>query len=221
MTKNRAFALLFFSFMLIIGSVLAAEIKDQPLTSGSGLSGQVNIDANTLYPNGHSCSSDTECYSGHCAADYDGTGKWCATTNYCAHNGTVTYSNGSKTCYGNYKKTCTSGSWVSELCSASCSNGECSGGTVCGNGQCESGETCSSCSTDCGVCSTSGGVSGGAGGGGGGGGGNSSEGTDTTDQNASSTEGVTGDQKASSTEEENTKLLSHRSPCVSQILTQT
>jgi len=49
-------------------------------------------------------------------------------------------------------------------------------GAFCGDGVCNNGETCSSCSQDCGACSTGGGGGGGSGGGGGG----SSSGTTTS-----------------------------------------
>lgn len=163
MKKTRAFAL-FISFILILGIVLAAEYTgtlgpDQ--NTDVAFEGTVQTEGDAYLANGVSCTADSQCNSGHCAADYDGDGNWCATANYCAHNGTVTYANGSTTCYGNYKETCTDGNWVATLCSASCENGECTGGTVCGDGTCESGETCSSCPSDCGTCPSEEAISGG------------------------------------------------------------
>ncbi|MFH1234925.1 MAG: hypothetical protein V1493_04925 [Candidatus Diapherotrites archaeon] len=149
----------------------AAEITGTigpDINSQSGLSGNVNIDGNALYPDEHTCVLDSDCNSQHCAADYDGDGNWCAAATSCAHDGTIS-TDGTKTCYGIYKEVCTSGSWIATLCS-SCSGGECSGGTTCGNSSCESGETCSSCAADCGACSTPCTNCGGGGGGGGGGG---------------------------------------------------
>jgi hypothetical protein len=116
------------------------------------------------------CDSNEECISNNCASDYTGSGKWCAPSGDCSHDG-VTYSNGATTCDDSTKETCDNGVWNGNVCSNGCSNGDCTtpysgggsvgGGTlsvfsgaikivaVCGNGICDYNETCSNCPKDC------------------------------------------------------------------------
>ena len=88
----------------------------------------------TTKPAGCGCAGDSECQSGYCKADYDGTGKWCAGPSQCAHNALL-YGSGSYSadCYDNGSKArCDNGNWASESCGAntdctdySCQSGDC------------------------------------------------------------------------------------------------
>lgn len=83
-----------------------------------------------LYPDGSSCTVDSDCSSGHCSFDYDGTGKWCCSSTQCAHDG-VCENSGS--CSDTY--VCSTGSWVNH-----CNNGiqDCGEADVdCGGTDCE------------------------------------------------------------------------------------
>ena len=76
--------------------------------------------------NKQACTSNSECNSGNCAADYDGEGSWCAPSGYCASNYNVSYTNGYILCSdSSTKQTCSSGIWTSQACSAGCSAGAC------------------------------------------------------------------------------------------------
>ena len=74
---------------------------------------------------GSSCTSNSDCSSGNCAPDYDGSGSWCSPSNNCAAEGFINYVSGSSTCYNSNKQTCSSGSWSQTTCSNGCSSGEC------------------------------------------------------------------------------------------------
>ncbi|MEA3343876.1 MAG: hypothetical protein U9Q92_06975, partial [archaeon] len=97
--------------------------------------------------NGQVCSLDGECCSGHCAADYDGSGKWCEPPASCAHD-TDEYLNGAKApdCYtdGCSEWYCNFGFWNTSNCgSYACSEGNCSGtcSQICG-AFCDEGSDC-------------------------------------------------------------------------------
>ncbi len=136
MDRLRASALLFFILVLGIAFVRAAEITGTigpDENSQSGLSGTEGPEGNAYLANGTECDTNSQCYSNNCSADYDGIGKWCAASGYCAHNGDVTsYSNGSKVCSNSTTlQTCTNGIWTASTCSGSCKNGQCvSGGAA-------------------------------------------------------------------------------------------
>ncbi len=75
------------------------------------------------------CSLDGDCCSGHCAADYNGTGKWCEPPTSCAHEG-VEYLNGviAPDCFtdGCSEWHCNSGTWSTADCgSYTCFAGSC------------------------------------------------------------------------------------------------
>lgn len=72
-----------------------------------------------------SCTANAECNSGNCAADYDGSGSWCAPANYCSHDYLTTYASGSTLCDSSVLRTCSSGSWSGQTCSNGCSGGAC------------------------------------------------------------------------------------------------
>ena len=134
MYAKRAFAPLFiilysiFLASLVFGAEVSGTIGDE--NAHAGASGDVKIGGDAYLNNGAACTSDSECYSSHCASDYDGNGSWCAPATSCAHDGTI-YADGESTCYGaQIKETCTSGSWVAETCSGSCENGACVGGAT-------------------------------------------------------------------------------------------
>jgi PGF-pre-PGF domain-containing protein len=75
--------------------------------------------------NGANCTYNSGCSSNNCASDYDGTGKWCAPENYCAHDN-VTYANGASVCSdSSTKKRCVNSNWSSLACSSGCSGGSC------------------------------------------------------------------------------------------------
>lgn len=115
---------------------------------------------------GNSCSTDSDCCSGYCKADYDGTGKWCANSNQCAHDGVI-YASGaypSSECYSPSERArCNAGNWEGNFCGAdsnidncrytdySCSdsNNSCSSQTVtCGPGEATQSKTsCTSVTT--------------------------------------------------------------------------
>ena len=75
--------------------------------------------------NGSVCTTSSECSSGNCASDYDGSGSWCAPAGSCASNGFVNYPSGSTTCYSNNQVVCSTGTWSTTTCSNGCSAGEC------------------------------------------------------------------------------------------------
>ncbi|MCD6246856.1 MAG: carboxypeptidase regulatory-like domain-containing protein [Candidatus Diapherotrites archaeon] len=134
MYAERAFAPLFiilYSILLaslVLGAEVSGTIGDE--NAHAGASGDVKIGGDAYLANGYACTADWECYSGHCASDFDGSGSWCAPATSCAHDGTI-YADGESTCYGTrIKETCTSGSWVAEACSGSCENGVCVGGAT-------------------------------------------------------------------------------------------
>jgi hypothetical protein len=61
----------------------------------------------SCFVNGQTCSLNSECCSGYCKADYDGSGKWCANSDQCVHDGVIYNSN---SCSGSY--VCIAGNWV-------------------------------------------------------------------------------------------------------------
>jgi len=136
MRKNRGFTPLYIFLCLIflISHTMAAEVSGTlgpDENQHAGFRGEVKLPGDAYLANGAACDENWECYSSHCAWDFDGSGKWCAQSGYCAHDGNVSYSNGSKTCYGaNILATCSNGSWSLETCSGSCSNGACVGGAT-------------------------------------------------------------------------------------------
>lgn len=93
--------------------------------------------------NNCTCTGGTECYSGNCATDYDGSGQWCAPATNCVHSTTATcdaicygYTNGTYApdCYdaGN-RWHCNSGTWQASSCGTDtacrdyyCNSGSCS-----------------------------------------------------------------------------------------------
>ena len=79
--------------------------------------------------NGQACATDGECCSGHCAEDYDGTGKWCEPPASCAHDA-VEYLDGlnAPDCFDACaERYCNSGNWDAPDCgSYTCSLGSCS-----------------------------------------------------------------------------------------------
>lgn len=134
MYEKRAFAPLFIILCsillasLVFGAEVSGTIGDE--NAKAGISGDVKVSGDAYLDDGAACSADWECNSGHCASDFDGSGKWCAPVTSCAHDGTL-YSNGASTCFGTQiKETCTNGSWVAEACSGSCTNGACVGGAT-------------------------------------------------------------------------------------------
>ncbi|MBN2067636.1 MAG: S8 family serine peptidase [Candidatus Diapherotrites archaeon] len=107
--------------------------------------GGIKTDSTTVtayYPNDHSCSSNSECYSDNCSSDFDGSGKWCCASSSCAHDGTC-YSSGQKQCYGNIVETCSSGSWQQEDCTTKDSTDSDGGNFPLLFGQCFDYTTCS------------------------------------------------------------------------------
>jgi hypothetical protein len=105
---------------------------------------------------GESCTTSTECTSGSCAPDYDGSGRWCAPSGNCTHSGVATCDS---TCYGYVKgeiapdcgastalRNCTGGSWTQLNCPVCGSRPPCIGRLGCQAG------TPAACT---GVCSTS------------------------------------------------------------------
>lgn len=109
------------------------EVFDPPL-------GGVNTSGNYVWANishlsdfgvggkledGSICTSNSDCSSNNCAADYDGSGSWCAPSGNCASNGFVNYPTGSTTCYNSNQETCSSGTWSETVCSEGCSSGQC------------------------------------------------------------------------------------------------
>ncbi|MFH0862080.1 MAG: LamG-like jellyroll fold domain-containing protein [Candidatus Altiarchaeota archaeon] len=84
-------------------------------------------------PDGITCTDDSECSSGHCAIDYDGSGSWCAPAAMCAHNATAPGSCGpgcmvnpgaiASVCAGAASLwNCTNGAWAATNCST-CGSG--------------------------------------------------------------------------------------------------
>lgn len=93
------------------------------------------------------CQTDTACKSGHCKADYDDSGNWCAEASKCVHNNQV-YNSGdfSEECYSASERVkCTNGIWSVTGCGTntacatySCKAGQCkttynNTGTQCNN----------------------------------------------------------------------------------------
>lgn len=77
------------------------------------------------------CNTTADCSEYNCFLDYDGTGPetsngWCypSSTTSCMDDGTWE-ANGYKVCYGDYLKTCSSGSWSSATCEHGCANATC------------------------------------------------------------------------------------------------
>ncbi len=99
-------------------------------TTVIGLYGYIKAN-NSKY---HPCSSNADCYSNNCAADYTGS-KYCADTNVCVHrlSGDTLATNYKNGDYGpdckdsthNWK--CDNGVWVAHACSSGneCKNGNC------------------------------------------------------------------------------------------------
>lgn len=85
--------------------------------SDYGIGGQKGVNS--------SCTSDSECESGNCASDYDGSGSWCAPVGNCAHDYDTGTENGDAVCNGDYREVCFSGSWTEDYCSRGCSSGTC------------------------------------------------------------------------------------------------
>ena len=135
MHAARPFIPLFIILCLLLVPCIgmAAEVSGTlgpDTNTQAGLSGNTQVSGTAYFANGVPCSSDSDCYSGHCASDFDGNGAWCAPATSCAHNGTI-YANGSSLCYGTTtKETCINGSWVAEICPGSCENGVCVSATV-------------------------------------------------------------------------------------------
>ncbi len=75
--------------------------------------------------NNVSCTASDECNSGNCAADYDGSGAWCAPSGYCSHDYSISYAAGSALCDVSVLHTCSSGAWANQSCSNGCSSGAC------------------------------------------------------------------------------------------------
>ncbi|MBI2970829.1 MAG: S8 family serine peptidase [Candidatus Aenigmarchaeota archaeon] len=75
--------------------------------------------------NSVACSSSDECNSGNCAADFDGSGGWCAASGSCAHDYSIAYQHGTSVCDSSTLRSCSSGTWSSTACSSGCSNGAC------------------------------------------------------------------------------------------------
>ncbi len=77
------------------------------------------------------CTKDSDCLSGICEADYDGTGKWCGSGDECFHDGRV-YQEGafSVDCWDtNNRAQCKAGQWTKVNCGANTCSGECGGAT--------------------------------------------------------------------------------------------
>ncbi|MBI3033592.1 DUF853 family protein [Candidatus Woesearchaeota archaeon] len=79
---------------------------------------------NGLISNGNPCSTNSQCETGNCGADFDGSGSFCAQAGGCAHDGT-SYNSSQTTCGGDTKWTCSSGAWSSTSCANGCSSGAC------------------------------------------------------------------------------------------------
>ncbi len=132
-----------------------SELSEHILTCGTA-GGMYCTASNTWMaakPNGCSCSNGSECDSGACKNDYDGSGSWCADNDQCAHNAAI-YDSGetSADCYDNSNQAlCSDGNWNTSSCGTdtSCTNYYCQNGS-CGvshyntSTQCNSSWTCSS-----------------------------------------------------------------------------
>jgi hypothetical protein len=104
-----------------IGGMNANE-PEQICTSGGYT--YLNLTASKL-ADGQECVSNSDCTSDNCAADYDGSGKWCAPSGNCAHDNITNYTTGATVCYDSTKETCGNGLWIAEVCSYGCSDGNC------------------------------------------------------------------------------------------------
>ncbi len=97
---------------------------DDPQCSGDhtcDASGQCKVKG------GAACEKDEDCADGVCKADFDGTGKWCASINQCVHNGDV-YKDGdyASDCWDDKSRAkCNAGKWLSEACEDSACVGDC------------------------------------------------------------------------------------------------
>ncbi|MCD6215960.1 MAG: PGF-pre-PGF domain-containing protein [Candidatus Aenigmarchaeota archaeon] len=90
----------------------------------SGINPVVN---GTALANGEVCDSNDDCASNRCVSDYDGSGKWCAASGDCYHDGTR-YGDGeySDECYDSSNRAmCDDGDWTKVYCTYGCSNGAC------------------------------------------------------------------------------------------------
>ncbi len=102
--------------------------------------------------NGCECDSDQNCDSGHCKADFDGTGAWCGDEHKCMHNGS-TYDSGeyAEVCFNSMSRAkCEDGQWASDLCGVSnicatytCSQGKCKSQFASSDTQCNTDYACS------------------------------------------------------------------------------
>ncbi len=121
--------------------------------------------------NGAACSLNSDCFSGYCKSDYDGSGAWCANSDQCVHDGTV-YNNGANApdCYNSgTKRYCNSGTWSTSSCGTNvnindcqytdyyCSGGSCGSQTItCSTGKAtKSAASCTSVASS-NYCGTSG-----------------------------------------------------------------
>ena len=110
------------NFMGACTTVTSAEDPDTCSQDNiCNLSGECRIKA------GAACSQNTECITGHCKADFDGTGKWCTDLTQCAHDGTI-HENGlfAQDCStGESRASCNEGTWVPLDCGTDLCRGDC------------------------------------------------------------------------------------------------
>lgn len=69
------------------------------------------------------CTYSSQCANHACSQDYDGTGAFCASNNFCSHNGASNLS--AALCYSNNAYTCSASQWTQTACSNGCSSGAC------------------------------------------------------------------------------------------------
>ncbi|MFZ2456309.1 MAG: DNRLRE domain-containing protein [Candidatus Altiarchaeia archaeon] len=106
------------------------------------------LQMNYCYNNGKTCSANSDCCTGYCKQDYDGTGGWCAEPSQCVHN-SVTYNNGAKApdcCSPEQERYCKGGTWGCTACGTDTCSGVCGAGVngcvwrdrFCSGGNCSS-----------------------------------------------------------------------------------
>ncbi len=114
---------------------------------------QCNANGDCKLKNLQPCNSDGQCLSGHCKADHDGTGQWCAGADECVHDAKI-YKDGdfSSACMDNGSRAkCVNGQWKSASCGTDtvcidhyCNKGKCKVNYADHRTQCNSTPKCSS-----------------------------------------------------------------------------